>query len=191
LRRPVRTDDELIALCRRRDAGAWEELIRRYQPAMLRLAFQFTGDEEEARDLAQEIFVRLYRTLDRYDPQRSFRVWIYSLARNLCIDHYRRRRRDRNAVRSPGEEIASPGEAPDQRLLRRERRESLLRALDTLGSASREAIVMKDLQDLTVQEIASILGIPAGTVKSRVWRARCELERALLRARPRSAGGGT
>jgi RNA polymerase sigma-70 factor (ECF subfamily) len=186
----LKTDEELMSLCRERDPRAWEDLVRRYQSAMIALAFQFTGDREEARDLAQDIFVRLYRTLDQYDPTRPARTWIYSLARNICIDHYRRRRKSRQ-VGTPIEEfqnLPSGGDDPDQPVMRRERREILIHALDALGSTSREAIVMKDLHNLTIEEMSSILNIPAGTVKSRVWRARCELGRALLRVRP-GAGG--
>jgi RNA polymerase sigma-70 factor, ECF subfamily len=185
-----RTDEQLAILCRERDPDAWEEIVRRYQQRILDLSFQFTGNRDEARDLAQECFVRLYRNLDRYDRERPFRTWFYSLARNVCIDQYRRRRKDRKLIDRPADELvhlASAVESPEALVMRRERREALTRALDTLGTVSREAVVLKDLQDLSLEEMSRILEVPLGTVKSRVWRARCELARALVRARGRQA----
>ena len=184
----MQTDEELITLCLERDARAWETLVRRYQDRMLNLAYQFTWNREEARDLAQEIFVRLYQSLHHFDPARSFRVWFFSLARNLCIDQYRRRRKDRLLSNTPVEEyrdLPAKAEPTDQALLVRERREILSRALDALGSLSREAIVMKDLQELSHEEMARLLEVPVGTVKSRVARARIELARALVRVERR------
>jgi RNA polymerase sigma-70 factor (ECF subfamily) len=180
----VRTDEELFELCRERDGRAWETLIQRHQDRVLNLAYQFTGNREQARDLAQEIFVRLYQTMESFQSGRSFRVWLYSVGRNLCIDHYRRERRERRRDERPVDEIrdlASPLETPEQNLAKREREALLFRALDGLGSISREAIVMKDLQNLSLDEIARTLEVPLGTVKSRLARARLELGKSILR----------
>jgi RNA polymerase sigma-70 factor (ECF subfamily) len=191
----VRPDEELVQACRDGDGPAWETLVKRHQNRVLNLAYQFTGDRDEAWDLAQEIFVRLYLRLDRYDRDRPFGSWFASLARNLCIDHYRsRRERQRSATVAleEAERIPCPSPAPDRRLEQREQRAMILGALDTLSATSREAIVLKDLQEMTLEEIAQALGLPLGTVKSRIFRARIELGRALLRlpgARA-TAGGG-
>lgn len=160
---------------------------------MLNLAYQFTWNREEARDVAQEIFVRLYQRMDRYDPQRPFRTWFNSLARNLCIDHYRRRRREGPIVDTPVEELGSLAantESPERRVERRERREWIQHALERLSEISREAIVLKDLQGLSLESIAQTLDLPLGTVKSRVFRARIELARALQKRRGASPVGG-
>lgn len=178
------TDEQLIGLCREGDERAWERFIRRHQDRILNLAYQFTGNREEARDLAQEIFVRLYEKMDQYQSDRPFLTWFNSLARNLCIDRYRSRRRDRVLVDTPVEEytaIESAEEPTDRRILRRERHEFLMNAMEGLGEISREAIVLKDLQGHSLEEIATMLGVPIGTVKSRVHRARIELGGAILK----------
>ncbi len=189
------TDEQLIHLCREGDERAWERFIRRHQDRILNLAYQFTGNREEARDLAQEIFVRLYEKMDQYQSDRPFLTWFNSLARNLCIDRYRSRKRDRVLVDTPVEEyttIESSGEATDQRLLRRERHEFLMNAMERLGEISREAIVLKDLQGHSLEEMAAMLGVPIGTVKSRVHRARIELGGAILELqRAASQTGGS
>jgi RNA polymerase sigma-70 factor (ECF subfamily) len=191
----VQTDELLIRDCQAGNAAAWETLVRAHQDRMLNLAYQFTGSRDEAWDLAQEIFVRLYLRLDQYDSARPFRAWFNSLARNLCIDHYRARKDERRRVPVPVEELgtlASAGPPPDRRVEQREKREAILAALDTLSDVSREAIVLKDLQEMTLEEIAGLLGLPLGTVKSRVFRARIELGRAIVRLQqsPATSGGG-
>jgi len=145
-RETVRSDEELVALCRQGDGRAWEALIRRHQDRILNLAYQFTGNREEARDLAQEIFVRLYRKLNQYQEDRTFRTWFNSLARNLCIDRYRQRKRDRVVVGTPVEEfphLAARTEPVDRRVIKREQKEMIMQALDTLSDISREAIVAR------------------------------------------------
>lgn len=180
----MKSDEELILLCRKGHERAWESLIRRHQDRILNLGYQFMGNREEARDLAQEIFVRLYEKIDQYTPGRPFRTWFNSLARNLCVDRYRQRKRDRLVIQKPVEELGylpSGGEKTDRRLERRERRECILQALGTLGEINREAIVLKDLQEHSLEEISEMLRLPMGTVKSRIHRARIELGRAILK----------
>ena len=187
----MHSDEELIWQCRQGDGRAWEQLVQRHQDRILNLAYQFIGNREEAQDLAQEIFVRLYIRLDKYDASRTFRTWFNSLARNLCIDHYRRRKKAPLVAPTPVDEmrgLATGGPAPDRGLVRRERRELLMHALDALSEISREAIVLKDLQEMTLAEISQTLGLSIGTVKSRVFRARIELGRAILKLQ--AAPGG-
>ena len=190
----MRSDEELVRECRRGDARAWEALVRRHQERILNLAYQFAGNREDAGDLAQEIFVRLYHKLAQYDSDRAFRTWFNSLARNLCIDFYRQRRQRPARHPLPVEEfhtLAASTEGPDRCVERRSEREFLLRAMDELATASREAIVLKDLQGHSVEEIAGMLSLPEGTVKSRLFRARIELAEAVVRLRqPAAAGGG-
>lgn len=178
------SDEELFELCRQRDPRSWEELVQRHQGRMLNLAYQFTSNREEARDLAQDIFIRLYQSFEHYQSGRSFMTWMYSVARNLCIDHYRRRKKDRRVVDMPVDEFRDlplDDEGADTKVVKRERDQLLHRALDTLGVASREAIVMKDFQNLSLEDMAGLLGVPIGTVKSRISRARVELGKAILR----------
>lgn len=180
----MRADEELVALCRQGDGRAWEALIRRHQDRILNLAYQFTSNREEARDLAQEIFIRLYKKLNQYQADRPFQTWFNSLARNLCIDRYRQRKRERVVVGTPVEEfphLTAQTESAERRVERLEKKDLIMRALDTLSDISREAIVLKDLQEQSLDEIATVLELPIGTVKSRVHRARSELARALLK----------
>ncbi len=193
----MNSDEELILLCREGDARAWESLIRRHQERTLNLAYQFVGNREDARDLAQEIFVRVYQKMEQYDAERPFLTWFNRLARNMCIDRYRQRKRDRVLVDTPVDEltfIQAAGERTDRRLERRERAATVHRALDTLGEISREAIVLKDLQNMTLEEIAEMLRLPLGTVISRIFRARIELGKAILKlqgagAQPEGSNG--
>lgn len=194
----MKSDEELVVLCRQKDAHAWEALVRRHQTRMLNLAYQFTGDSTRAEDLAQEIFVRLYESLDHYQDGRPFQTWFNSLARNLCIDHYRKQRKDRNVVSKPVDEfydLAAEVESSDESVARRERRDILMLALDRLGEVSREAIVLKDFQGMSHEEMAELAGVPIGTMKSRVSRARAELARIILKIEKNpldfSPGGGT
>lgn len=179
-----KTDEQLILECREGDGQAWETLIKRHQDRILNLAFQFTGNREDARDVAQDIFVRLYLKKEQYIPGKPFSTWFNSLARNLCIDNYRRRVKERAIVSTPVDELTHlPAniDATDARLHKRERRECVQNALGTLGEISREAIVLKDLQGHSLEEIAGMLRVPIGTVKSRVFRARIELGQAIMK----------
>ena len=179
----MKTDAELVTLCQRRDAHAWQTLIDRHQEWTVNLAYQFAGEIETARDLAQDVFVRVYESLDSYDGQRPFRTWFMSIARNICIDFYRKRKR-RTGVDIAEEQwaaVPSDEEGADVRVERQERSRVLMAALDQLGSISRDAIVLRDLQGLSHEEIAAIDGIAIGTVKSRISRARSDLARTLLK----------
>jgi RNA polymerase sigma-70 factor, ECF subfamily len=198
--RTMKSDEELVLLCRQKEVHAWETLVRRHQTRVLNMAYQFTGDFGRAEDLAQDVFVRLYESLDHYQHGRPFKTWFNSLARNLCIDHYRKQRKDRNLVSKPVDEfydLASDVESTDESVVRRERQEVLRLALDRLGEISREAIVLKDFQGMSHEEMADLAGVPIGTMKSRVSRARAELARIILKLekssleQPLSAGGGT
>lgn len=182
----MQSDEELFEQCRSRDPRAWELLVRRYQHPMFALALQFAGGREEARDLAQEIFIRVYRNMAHYDSSRPFRAWLYSIARNLCIDSYRRRRCERRLVCLPADgldALLSPAPPPDAAVQRRETGDMLRHALDELGEINREAVILKDLRELSLQEMSDLLGVPVGTVKSRISRARAELCKVVHRLR--------
>ncbi|MCA9728365.1 MAG: sigma-70 family RNA polymerase sigma factor, partial [Candidatus Eisenbacteria bacterium] len=197
----IKTDEELVLLCRQKEVHAWETLVKRHQTRVLNMAYQFTSDSSQAEDLAQDVFVRLYESLDHYQEGRPFKTWFNSLARNLCIDHYRKRRKERSVVDKPVDEfhdLAADVESSDEEVERRERREMLLVALDRLGPVSREAIVLKDFQGMSHEEMADQAGVPIGTMKSRVSRARAELARIILKLEksalerhPLPAGGTT
>ncbi len=186
----------LVRRCKSGDAAAWEELVRQYNRRIYGICYRFTGSQDEAEDLTQDVFIRMYRTLDSYDPERAaFMTWVATMTRNLLVDHFRRSKRDRmtdslDASASPGDEPDSItlGEqlrdmtaGPDARLATRETREEVHAALQRLSPELREAVILRDLQDMDYKEIAVVLKVPEGTVKSRINRGRTELARLLAR----------
>lgn len=173
----------LIAQCRSGDPLAWEAFVRQYQSRIYGLAYSYARDRDEAADLAQEIFIRLFETRARWAPAAEFVPWMFQVARNRAVDFLRRRRVRRPAVSAPATELADladPGEGPETQALRRSRREELRAGLARLSNLSREVLLLRDVQGLTVQEVAATLGVPTGTVKSRASRARAELAAEMI-----------
>ena len=183
--------DDLLARCRQGDPLAWEGLVRRFQARIFGFALHYMRDREEARDVAQEIFVKLYQGLGGVRDGAAFMPWMLRLSRNCCIDRIRvRGSRPQNTtvgVDVP-ENLASPDASPEETLLEGARRALLYRAMGTLSSTNREILLLKDVQQLQLDEIAGLLGVPLGTVKSRSNRARLELAKAV---RSLEAAGAT
>jgi RNA polymerase sigma-70 factor (ECF subfamily) len=175
-------DRILIDRCRQGDELAWEHLVRRYQGRVCSVAYTYTGSEEEALDVAQEVFVRVWKRLDSCrDPER-FAAWLLRIARNACLDQLRRRRARPPAQDLPADEmhdLAAANERPDADLERDDQRHVLEVALQRLSPINREAILLKDIQGLPLEEMADMLDLPLGTVKSRCSRARVELARVV------------
>lgn len=189
-------DRELIERCLakgRETESAWEEVVRRYRRKVFGIAYKFTGRYEESQDLTQEIFLRVFRSLDKFDRNADFGTWLYSVSRNHCIDHYRSGRRERELLipyEMPLEQVASPPRFdPHRRIEVRDKREMLLEALGSLPDKLKEAVVLRDIRGLSYQEIVEKLSLPEGTVKSRINRGRLELGRALLARKKRAEAG--
>ncbi|MCZ6649238.1 MAG: sigma-70 family RNA polymerase sigma factor [Acidobacteria bacterium] len=188
------SDLELILeRCRQGDELAWEALVRRYQSRVYATALQYVRDTDEALDLAQDIFVRVYKRLETFQGHETFLPWLMRLARNAAIDHLRRRkarppRRDVQVEDNPPLPDTSP--LPDANWESKGRRQLVHNAMGQLTSTNREMILLKEIQGLNLKEIAELLGIPVGTVKSRSNRARLELARVILALDP-SAGMST
>ena len=181
-------DYTLVQRCLSGDAAGWEELVRLHTRRIYGLCYRFIGRDAEAQDLTQEIFLRVFRSLGSYrSAEGSFVTWLTRLSRNLLIDNYRRTKQDR--VTEPIEDQLvtleqreSAGEAavrPDRALAGREASEILQGALGKLSPELRETVILRDLQELEYREIAAVLKIPEGTVKSRLNRGRAELGRLL------------
>jgi RNA polymerase sigma-70 factor (ECF subfamily) len=186
------SDGDLLQRCRQGDEAAWRELVHRHTRRVFNLAYRFVGRVDEAEDLTQEIFVKVYQSLGRYRADEgAFTTWLTTVARNQAIDNYRRRREER-LRRNPDAEvldhISSPEEGPLLSLEREERVQLVHRGLRALPPDLREPIVLCDLQGLPYEEAASVLGIPLGTVKSRINRGRIELAKRLLGRRRELAG---
>jgi RNA polymerase sigma-70 factor (ECF subfamily) len=178
---------ELLRRCLAGENSAWEALLRVYTRKIYNFCYRFTGRSEEAEDLAQEVFIKVFQTLQSYDAsQGSFSTWLHRVARNHLVDHYRRTKKDRvtSSIEEDLtvlEETPGHGVGPTGHVEARERKELLQHGLDQLSPDLREAVVLRDLHDLDYTEIAQVLGIPAGTVKSRINRGRLELARVLKR----------
>jgi RNA polymerase sigma-70 factor (ECF subfamily) len=177
----------LIERCLNGEQAAWDDVVRLYRRKVFNIAYKFVGRHDLAEDLTQEVFLKLYRALDTFDRRANFQTWLISVSRNLCIDHYRSVRKEREVVNrdvDPAELTPPSGERSAQSILeQRDRVRLLRRALDTLPPALRTAVMLRDIQELTYQEIAQRLALPEGTVKSRINRGRTELARQYRRLR--------
>jgi RNA polymerase sigma-70 factor (ECF subfamily) len=183
----VEQDQELLDRCLAGEDSAWEALLRDYTRKIYNLCYRFTGRVEEAEDVTQEVFIKVFQTLKSYAAaQGSFSTWLNRVARNHLVDHYRRTRKDRVTSSledelPAAEQKPSPQMEPTVQVESRERRETLQLALDKLSPDLREAVILRDLHDLDYEEIALVLKVPQGTVKSRINRGRLELGRVLKR----------
>jgi RNA polymerase sigma-70 factor, ECF subfamily len=177
------TDSDLLPRCRGGDEAAWRELVGRHTRRVFALAYRFTGRVDEAEDLVQEIFIKVYQQLDRYRAgDGSFTAWLMAVARNGAIDQYRRRRQERTRrVEDPErvERMPSDDEGPLEDMERGERVAIVHRGLRALPEDLRLPLILCDLQGLPYDEIAASLQLPLGTVKSRINRARLELAKRL------------
>jgi len=184
----------LIRRCKAGDAVAWEELVRQYNRRIYNICYRFTGSPDQAEDLTQEVFIRMYRTLDSYDPEKAaFMTWLTTMTRNLLVDNFRKTKHDRvtdslentltDEEEGPklGDQLQDTSAPPDTRLANRETKELVHRALQKLSPELREAVILRDLQDMDYRDIAAVLKVPEGTVKSRINRGRTELARLLAR----------
>jgi RNA polymerase sigma-70 factor (ECF subfamily) len=173
---------ELLRKCRAGDWKAYEPIVRAYEGRLYGVAVSLVHNSEDARDLVQDTFVRAFKSLELYDPERPFLGWVLSVCRNICIDFLRRRRYGRSMDDDQDErsfQLADPGAETDRSLLDSETRSLIWKALSLLSSEHREVLVLKDIQDLEYGEIAEILNIPQGTVASRVYYARQALRKSL------------
>ena len=178
-------DAQLVQQCLRGEGSAWEELVRRHTRRVYNICYRFTGNGTEAEDLSQEVFLRVYRTLASYrSAHGGFATWMTSVTRNLLIDHYRRTKHDRKTdsledAMPVVESKESSARRPDEQALLGELGQQVQTALKRLSPELREAVILRDLQQLEYAEIQQILEVPEGTVKSRINRGRIELARIL------------
>jgi RNA polymerase sigma-70 factor (ECF subfamily) len=183
----------LVRRCIAGDAVAWEEIVRTYNRRIYNICYRFAGSGDDAEDLTQEVFIKMYRTLTTYDHTKgAFATWVTTITRNLLVDHFRKGKQQRltdsidatseheDAV-PLSEQIQDQSAAPDARVRSREVGETVHAALGKLSPELREAVILRDLQDMDYREIATVLKVPEGTVKSRINRGRAELARLLQR----------
>jgi RNA polymerase sigma-70 factor (ECF subfamily) len=179
------TPDSLIEQCLSGDQAAWDAIVRQNWRKVFNVAYKFVGKHDEAEDLTQDIFLKIFKALNTFDRRANFQTWIISISRNLCIDHYRSVRKERQTIAREVDttdlQPASRERTPYALAEHRDLRAQLKQALETLPATLRTAVVLRDLQELSYQEIADQLQLPEGTVKSRINRGRLELARQLKR----------
>jgi RNA polymerase sigma-70 factor (ECF subfamily) len=171
------------------DDRAFAVLVRRYERGLYNLAYRMTRDPEQARDLTQEIFVRVHRSLRKYDPVYPFTSWIYRVGSNLCIDWIRRRRLETVSLDAPSSvgddgptrDLPDPARGPAEELERRQRSALLAEAMGRLPEAHRMILLLRHQRELSYEEIALALDLPLGTVKARIHRAREAFRKILER----------
>lgn len=188
----------LVFACMRGDSAAWQQLVLAQHRRVYGICYRFTGSPTDAEDLTQDVFLKVYRNLQGFDPGKgAFTTWLTTLTRNLLVDHFRRTRQDRSTdsldaplhEESDGTTMADrladsrPGQM--QRVAQQELQVRVQHALKQLSPELREAVILRDLQDMDYKEIAAVLRVPEGTVKSRISRGRGELARTLGRAEGR------
>jgi RNA polymerase sigma-70 factor, ECF subfamily len=178
----VSTTDEkdLVARCRKGNDDAWRELVDRFGPKVYAIAYHFTLKREDAEELSQEIFLKLFENLHRYDGGFPLIAWVLSVSRNLCIDRYRRRKREKSFRFVSDEAVTAlltSDDDPASMALKKERTQMLFSALADVPEDLAEILILRDLNGLAYDEIGKALELPEGTVKSRLFRARAEVAR--------------
>jgi RNA polymerase sigma-70 factor (ECF subfamily) len=180
---------ELVRRARAGDGAAWEDIVSAYSRRIFNLAYRFTSSAEAAEDLTQEVFIRIYRTLDQYDAkQGDLSNWLMRLARNLVIDDYRHRQRNpQNSMADTVDDhqyhLRAVGTSAQREMERKELAAQVQEGIDKLPEDLRTCVILRDIEELSYQEIVDVLKIPEGTVKSRINRGRIELAKILRRMR--------
>jgi len=184
---------QIVRRCIDGDSGAWAEMVRTHQKRVYGLCYRFTGNAADAEDLTQDVFLKIYSNLGSFDAARgSLPVWIATMTRNLLVDNFRRTRNqratsslddgwDQKEEMRPADRLMATGPTPHETAARKELAHMVQGALAKVSVELREAVILRDLQDFDYKEIAQVLGIPEGTVKSRISRGRAELARLLER----------
>jgi len=189
-------DEVLVSACRRGDQDAFATLVERYQGKIYNLAYRLLGNADDAGEMAQEVFCRAYVKLGEFRGEASFSTWLYRIAHNICYDELRRRRRrpvaSLEAETESGTrlEVPAPQPGPAELCARQAVRERLQQLIATLPPDQRTALVLRDIQDLSYEEMAQVLQCSLGTVKSRLNRARRTLRDKLNAERELFLGSG-
>ena len=184
----------LVRRCVAGDAAAWQEIVQQYSRRIYNICYRFSGSPDDASDLTQEVFIKIYRTLGTFDGSKAaFMTWVTTVTRNLLVDHFRKGKYDRVTDSldatpgnqedglSIGEQLQDQQATPEARVQSQEAQKMVHEALQKLSPELREAVILRDLQDMDYKDIATVLKVPEGTVKSRINRGRAELARLLQR----------
>lgn len=181
------TDRALVERAVAGDTRAFEDLVKAYQRMVAGVAWRYGIRQADLEDVVSEVFVKLYRNLHRFRPEHPFSTWLYRLSANHAVDHIRRRRKERGRTEMPAQ-IADPAAGASAGLESDERARLLREALVDLSTPYREAIALVYVEGLRVDDAAQRLGVPSGTVKTRLMRGREALRRVLARRHPEHFG---
>ncbi len=185
-------EKDLIRKAKQGDMLAFEELILKHEKIVYNLALRMMNHSEDAQDIAQEVFLKVYRSLANFDERSAFSTWLYRITHNTCIDEMRKRKGKQtysleedleSEDGSMQRQVADAGDTPEESLLRAEQKSEILQALDTLSEEHKAAVVLRDVKGLSYEEISEILELSLGTVKSRISRARNQLKTEILKIR--------
>ncbi|MBQ3548910.1 MAG: sigma-70 family RNA polymerase sigma factor [Oscillospiraceae bacterium] len=176
--------NEILLLSRARDgdSAAFGELVEHYRDNVYRLAYRMCGNPHDAEEAAQEAFVAAWRALPNFRGDARFSTWLYRLTTNAAIDLLRREKRHHGASQEEIPELADTADSPQQQMERSEEQEAVQRGLSAIGEEYREILLLRYMQELDYAEIGALLHLPAGTVKSRLNRAKAALKAALLKS---------
>ena len=191
-------EKELIRRAKQGDMLAFEELIVQHEKIVYNVALRMMNHSEDAKDISQDVFLKAYKSLENFDERSAFSTWLYRITHNTCIDEMRKRKGKysysleeelENEEGSMQRQIADEGDSPEESLLREEQKSEIVQALDTLSAEHKAAIILRDVKGLPYDEIAEILELSMGTVKSRISRARNQLKTEILKRREQSGEG--
>jgi RNA polymerase sigma-70 factor (ECF subfamily) len=172
---------DILSRCRKGDQEAWNMLINSYSKSVYNIALNFFAERDIAADVTQEIFIKIYHNLDKFREEKSFTSWIFAISKNYCIDYWRKNKKFLQNSQELDEKISSGLSTPEEKLMKDSEIEVLRRKISLLEPELRIVLIMRDIQDMSYQEIAERFSIPEGTVKSRINRARLRLAQAFLR----------
>jgi RNA polymerase sigma-70 factor, ECF subfamily len=178
-------EEDVVTHSQCRDLAAFEQLVRKHQPYAFSLAMKFLCDEAEASDVVQDSFLRVWKNIDRYDPNQKFTTWLYKIVVNLCVDRFRALKRSRSIFLSRDRDPVLE-DLPDERdwetMRSQEQLAGIIRTLsDRLSPKQRMVFTLRDLQDLTVEEVVEITGLSIGSVKTNLHYARKSIRDVLVR----------
>lgn len=182
-------DAELMLAFKRGDRSAFESLVRRHQGGLMNYFFRMLWNRQTAEDLTQEVLVRVFTHVESYQATAKFTTYLYRIARNCCIDHFRRTKRERRVAsldaenvegQSLADALAVVADGPEEELSKKELVERVIGAISSLSEEHREVLVMSEVQGMRYADISEALGIPVGTVKSRMFNAMKRLREKLV-----------
>ncbi len=172
---------EILKRCKNGDQEAWKTMINSYSKSVYNIALNFFAERDIAQDVTQEIFIKIYHNLDKFREEKNFSSWIFTISRNYCIDYWRKNKKYFVNTQELDEKIGFSKPTPEENLITESEIEKLRKKISQLDPELRLILILRDIQDLSYQDIAEKFSIPEGTVKSRINRARVKLTQAFMR----------